>query len=249
MAELDLIKIWNLKKSDKYSEDTRDIPEQQRDWLPVTQQIVDNKRETVRVPYPIGDYDRYVAASKLNGENIDCALCAGTGVLQSGETCPMCKGTGIPSGSIGAISVDAAGVINLQLDPTTMGVNSEGKLFAAKSLLYSDSMSENNYNPALPLPLFVVSDEKVKKVKLHISLDIRSTQFESATEVTRFSLNIHRKSALYCWDKTVPYTMLNFDEVIELASYPTPLIMTLTPVAGDNFNHSEFTVSANVVSC
>ena len=48
-------------------------------------------------------------------------------------------------------------------------------------------------------------------------------------------------------DKTVPYTMINFDTIIET---PSDIKFKLTPeTEEDNFNDSDITVSANVISC
>ncbi len=285
MADLSLIKIWELDKSGWYDGELCSIPEELRDWLPITQYESETKRVTVRAPYPIGDYDKYMAVSQLNGEKIECSACAGTGKTATGETCAVCNGTGVPCDDIGAISIDDSGVIHLQIDTVTMGINAEGKLFARLKLKengglerdaddavyvkvddstikidengqlyavtippYTKSVTLVDADPAVPITLFTV-DANVEKVKLHISLDIKSTKYDTATELTRFDLIAGGTTMTYCWDKTVPYTMINFDAIVDVSSNKN-IVMTLDPVVyGDNFDDSELTVLANVISC
>ena len=286
MADLSLIKIWELNKSSWYNGDVCAIPEELRDWLPITQYVAENKRVTVRAPYPIGDYDRYMAVSQLSGQKIECAACSGTGKTRSGSICPVCNGTGVPCGEIGAITVDDSGVINLRFDQVSMGIDADGKLYArikfgddggigrnendeivvkvddqtikidehgqlysVRSQLYADRMSAEEYDPSEPLTLFTIDDSKIAKVTLHVSVDIRSTAFETATDMTMFTLNVAGKTAKYCWDKTVPYTMLNFDAMIDTVVQPMPLVLSLIPENGDDFDDSDITVTANVMSC
>ena len=283
MADLSLIKIWELDKSGWYDGELCSIPEELRDWLPITQYESEHKRVTVRAPYPIGDYDKYMAVSQLNGAKIECAACAGTGKTATGEKCAVCNGTGVPCDDIGAISIDDSGVIHLQIDTVTMGINAEGKLFARLKLtenggldrdaddavyvkvddstikidengqLYAVTIQpyaaifKDDVNPDVPITLFTV-DDGVEKVKLHISVDITSTKYDTATELTRFDLIAGGMTMTYCWDKTVPYTMINFDAIVVVPSNKN-IVMTLNPKDGDNFNDSVLTVNANVISC
>ena len=284
MADLSLIKIWELDKSGWYDGELCSIPEELRDWMPITQYESEHKRVTVRAPYPIGDYDKYRAVSQLDGAKIECSACAGTGKTATGETCAVCNGTGVPCDDIGAISIDDSGVIHLQIDTVTMGINAEGKLFARLKLKenggldrdaddavyvkvddstikidengqlyavtippYTKSVTKVNVDPSASIPLFTV-DDGVEKVKLHIAVDIKSRAYESANELTVFTLSAGGTSAKYCWDKTVPYTMINFDTIVDVSSNKN-IVMTLVPETGDNFNHSELTVLANVISC
>jgi hypothetical protein len=284
MADLSLIKIWELDKSGWYDGERCSIPEELRDWLPITQYESENKRVTVRAPYPIGDYDKYMAVSQLDGAKIECAACAGTGKTATGKKCAVCNGTGVPCDDIGAISIDDSGVIHLQIDTVTMGINAEGKLFARLKLkengglerdaddavyvkvddstikidengqLYAVTIQpyaeifNEDVNPDEPITLFTV-DDGVEQVKLHIAVDITSTKYDTATELTRFDLIVGGTKMTYCWDKTVPYTMINFDAIVDVPSNKK-IVMTLDPlVYGDNFNDSKMKVLANVISC
>lgn len=284
MADLSLIKIWELDKSGWYDGELCSIPEELRDWLPITQYESENKRVTVRAPYPIGDYDKYMAVSQLDGAKIECSACSGTGKTATGEKCAVCNGTGIPCDDIGAISVDDSGVIHLQIDTVTMGINAEGKLFARLKLKengglerdeddavyvkvddstikidengqlyavtippFSKKVTKSITNTSAPISLFTV-DDGIKKVKLHIALDIRSIAYDTANELTRFSVSVGDTTANYCWDKTVPYTMINFDDLVDVPQSKN-IAMTITVNPEDNFSGADITVIANVISC
>jgi len=277
MADLSLIKIWELQKTKWWDEQSScEIPEVLRDWLPITQ-YTDDGRVTVRAPYPIGDFDNFNA---LSNDDKECSYCSGSGKTLEGATCPICHGTGVPCDSIGAISVDDHGIIRLQIDQVSLGINAEGKLFARLKIADKGGLDLNEdseifvkvddksikvnedgqlyavttepYSAVNTIDNYDLTEVKlfdapnVDKVKLHISVDIKSTAYESANELTRFTLAAGGASAKYCWDKTVPYTMINFDTIIE---NPSDITFKLTPETGDNFNGSEITVSANVISC
>ena len=255
MADLSLIKIWELQKTKWWDEHSScEIPEVLRDWLPITQ-YTDDGRVTVRAPYPIGDFDNFNA---LSNDDKECSYCSGSGKTLEGATCPICHGTGVPCDSIGAISVDDHGIIRLQIggldlnedseifvkvDDKSIKVNEDGQLYAVTTEPYSAVNTIENYD-LTEVTLFVAPN--VAKVKLHISVDIESTAYESANELTRFTLAAGGVSTQYCWDKTVPYTMINFDTIIET---PSDIKFKLTPEPDDNFKYAVITVSANVISC
>ena len=231
MADLSLIKIWELQKTKWWDEQSScEIPEVLRDWLPITQ-YTDDGRVTVRAPYPIGDFDNFNA---LSNDDKECSYCSGSGKTLEGATCPICHGTGVPCDSIGAISVDDHGIIRLQIDQVSLGINAEGKLFARLKIADKGGLDLNEDSE-----IFVKVDDKsikvnedgqlyavttepysavntidnydwtevklfdapnVDKVKLHISVDITSMAYESANELTRFTLAAGGASVQYCWE-------------------------------------------------
>lgn len=80
------------------------IDKSSRDWLAVTTPNNGGSRDTVRIPYPVGDREA------------GCQYCNGTGVYENpntgrGESCPYCQGTGD-----GVISVSGDGVVSLKYD-------------------------------------------------------------------------------------------------------------------------------------
>ena len=86
MAEtvISLTKIIKLPLGTGVSEDLSRL------WIPVTEQN-GNNRKTVRVPFPVGDYE--VACEYCHGEGVvDCPTCQGTGL---GPVCDRCNGTGV----------------------------------------------------------------------------------------------------------------------------------------------------------
>lgn len=86
MAEtvISLTKIIKLPLGTGVSEDLSRL------WIPVTEQN-GKDRKTVRVPFPVGDYE--VACEYCHGEGVvDCPTCQGTGL---GPVCDRCNGTGV----------------------------------------------------------------------------------------------------------------------------------------------------------
>ena len=63
-----------------------------------------------------------------------CDQCACTGSItvpaEDGEECEACGGTGYKAAGLGALHIDENGVVTLNYDETTLGINTEGKLFA-----------------------------------------------------------------------------------------------------------------------
>lgn len=84
MAEtvISLTKIIKLPLGTGVSEDLSRL------WIPVTEQN-GNDRKTVRVPFPVGDYE--VACEYCNDGMETCPTCGGTGI---GAVCDHCGGTG-----------------------------------------------------------------------------------------------------------------------------------------------------------
>ena len=281
MADLSLIKIWELNPVEWYDKTACPVPSELRDWLPVTHWDSEKGRVTVRAPYPVGDYDIYNA---LPDEDKECITCQGTGLV-NGETCTTCHGTGVCADA-GAITVEDSGVIHLKIDDTTLGIKADGRLFAKLKLKensglaqdendavyvnvddktikidengqlyavtvapYSNKVTKLGVDPTTAIRLFTVTNPNVSRVKLHIDVDIKSTHYDTAIEMTRFSLTVGDDTKLYCWDKTVPYTMINYDTMVDIDTVPKQINMKLKPVTGDNFNDSAIMVNANIISC
>ncbi len=290
MAELSLIKIWELPKTSWYDGLTCAIPEELRDWLPSTQYDQTSGRITVRSPYPIGDYDNYMA---LSNEDKTCSHCSGTGVNPDGTKCAVCNGTGIPCESIGA-TMDDAGVIHLQIDRATLGIDQDGRLYARFKLadkggldlngddqvyvkvddktikigsdgsLYAVTVRPFSTDTSGPVRngsalICKIDEETVKKVQVHVAISFNNAlHYMDAHELTRFAVNITALSSgstrqvsipHNCWDQTSPYSTLHFDAFIDVANYPTNIMLTMTTEESDTFGAADITFVAHVVSC
>lgn len=212
--EISFIKILSLKPiaGARDNENGRNL----RAWLPVT--YIDqsnNKRVTVRAPYPIGDADTYPVecpdcagtgrvesvmcnacegtgtvtepcckchgTGHLNGDcevEYPCPYCSGTGSTthtcsvchgdkevniatddDSAPFCPTCGGSGKLSDSHGALRLDANGVMHLQYDNATLGIDETGHIFA-------------KYVPKTKGGLGVVDGESNKE--LYVNIDNRT---------------------------------------------------------------------------
>ena len=99
MAEqvITLTKIYALPKQANAEDDASRL------WLPVTEPIEGKtKRRTVRMPFPVGDYE--VECEYCDGTGkIDCPTCGGTGL---GPVCDRCGGTGIEPSDVTEAAVD-----------------------------------------------------------------------------------------------------------------------------------------------
>lgn len=87
MAEqvITLTKIYSLPRKEGTEND------ETRLWLPVTELQDTGKRKTVRVPFPVGDYE--VSCDYCHGTGkVDCPTCGGT---KLGIVCDHCGGTGV----------------------------------------------------------------------------------------------------------------------------------------------------------
>lgn len=70
-------------------------------WLPVTERYGKGRR-TVRVPFPVGDYE--VECDSCHGiGKVDCPTCGGTGL---GIVCDHCEGTGVEPTNSGETPTD-----------------------------------------------------------------------------------------------------------------------------------------------
>ena len=139
-AELLLTKIFELNPKDSLSENVKyDV---NLDWLPVTSLGVNNRRVTVRLPYPRGDFDiNYVHEDDGTVHaNSECEICNGTGVV-NGEQCPVCDGTG--SVGAGAITIED-GVVSLRIDDASLGYTADGKLYARSKVAEKCGLAVNS---------------------------------------------------------------------------------------------------------
>jgi len=121
--------IYTFKRISELDVKSGTGEDETRDWLPVTSAEVDGERITVRVPYPMGDFDKNY--DEIDGTAVHkdiCTICNGVGVV-NGEQCPVCEGTGF-GGERGAVTVNENGVISLRIDDATLGVTVDGKLYA-----------------------------------------------------------------------------------------------------------------------
>lgn len=124
MAEqvITLTKIYSLPRKEGTEND------ETRLWLPVTELQDTGKRKTVRVPFPVGDYE--VSCDYCHGTGKDdCPTCGGTGL---GIVCDHCGGTGVVDcphchglGG-GVMTVSPNGVIQLRYDDRVFAVNADG---------------------------------------------------------------------------------------------------------------------------
>ena len=125
--------VFTFKKISDLDIKTGAEEDESRDWLPVTSAEIDGGRVTVRVPYPMGDFDKNYDAVDGNVSHKDiCTLCNGVGRV-NGETCPVCDGTGF-GGDRGAVTVDENGVISLRIDDATLGISTDGKVYVRDHL-------------------------------------------------------------------------------------------------------------------
>lgn len=99
----------------------------------------------------------------------------------------------------------------------------------------------------------IVNDEAVKKIHVHLSVGIRNDNYWSATSMTRLQMNVGGKlSEIFCWDQTIPYTIVNFDTFIDVSNERTvPVWLKFKEGAIDDSipKDATFSWTANVTSC
>lgn len=140
-AELLLTKIYEISVKEGTSEDA------ERDWLPVTSLGVNDRRVTVRLPYPMGDFDKNYVQDE-NGYHLDCPPgsecdnCGGTGSVD-GAVCPVCHGTGSTGVEAGAITVSPDGIVSLRIEDASLGITADGKLFARSKIVDKGGLAVN----------------------------------------------------------------------------------------------------------
>ena len=244
---------------------------------------------------------------------VKCQQCDGTGIVTeisydpSDAECEHCHGTGILGGAVGAITVDADGIITLRYDDVSLGIDDHGRIFGrlkvkdeksgldieridgkdnvfvkvdTKSIRINDDgclevvdyvkpYAEQFSNSVVftqdisysgtPISLsdgdkeIVVDDEAVKKIHVHLSVGIRYDRYWSATSMTRLQMNVGGKlSEIFCWDQTIPYTIVNFDTFIDVSNERTvPVWLKFKEGATDDSipEGATFSWTANVTSC
>ena len=110
-----------------------------------------------------------------------------------------------------------------------------------------------------PIPLsdggkdIVVDDDAVKKIHVHLSVGIRNDSYLMATSLTSLQMNVGGKlSEIFCWDQTIPYTIVNFDTFIDVSNERTvPVWLKFKEGATDDSipEGATFSWTANVTSC
>lgn len=139
-TELLLTKIFEITPKEGLDED------KYRDWLPVTSLGVNDRRVTVRLPYPRGDFDKNYVKDDDGNYHLDCPAgsecdkCNGTGKVNGAE-CPVCHGVGSTKVEAGAITVAEDGTISLRIEDASIGITSDGRLYARSKIVENGGLA------------------------------------------------------------------------------------------------------------
>jgi len=245
-----------------------------RDWIAVTtpgsDSLEDEKRLTVRMPYPVGDRDT------------GCPHCNGTGTYENpdthvGETCPYCNGLGC-----GVINVSTDGVVSLRYDIKSF-INSEDGLGAkvdGETIVVDPTKGLTVVPSAIIPPVGYLSSGEVKlddgvivpatvKITGHnmsvetdgsihanaetikgfvakLSIDITNSDFDKCNELVIYTVETVGTGEEWkvVYDTTKPYEHFEFSTIVS-ENIMTGVKFKVTPEAHTSGYQAKFTIDVH----
>ena len=166
----------------------------------------------------------------------------------------------------GGLDVDKVGrhdELYVKVDEKSIRINEDGfleivdfvKPYAHKvTKTYTFASAHETTDPLL-IDTFSIDDDAVEKVHVHLTIGISNVEYASASSLTRMQLKIGNElSPTISWDQTLPYTLLNFDAIVDVSVSHTVSWFVLLPYAStadaDSIPaNTVMTWTANVTSC
>jgi hypothetical protein len=166
------------------------------------------------------------------------------------------------NGGLGVERIDGFDNLYVKVDTTSIRINDNGYLEVVDYVKpYAESFSGGKYfdvevpyqSAPYNLGVLNIGDSAVHTVHAHLSVGIRNDEYMSAISLTRLKLKIGDKlSEVYCWDQTLPYTILNFDALLDLDSIgrevPVALALPREATVDSIPAHVQFSWTVNVSS-
>ena len=166
----------------------------------------------------------------------------------------------------GGLDVDKVGrhdELYVKVDEKSIRINEDGfleivdfvKPYAHKVTKTYTFASAHDTTVPLLIDTFSIDDDAVEKVHVHLTIGISNVEYASASSLTRMQLQIgNETSPTISWDQTLPYTLLNFDAIVDVSVSHTVSWFVLLPYASDADPDSipantVMTWTANVTSC
>ena len=161
----------------------------------------------------------------------------------------------------GGLDINDDNEIFVKVDETTIRINDNGELesvykpFSASAAGQHDVTSGHEGTQSFTTGV-VITDETINRVHAFLTLDIYYPDYETAHELTNLIVSMQIGDGAFeqvgtaTWDLTVPYTMLNFDKVMERFVHDSPIVIKLEGEHGDHIYHNtSIKWTLNVVSC